>query len=274
MTSSDASHEPRLSQSPDDALVAAPVVISDPGERNRENHLWADRLSINIGNIVAWIFPLLMFAIVSQVVLRRAGNNQAWLDDAQWWLYGFAMLAAFAYAITTESHVRVDILHQSFSDTKKARIEVFALGWFLLPFLAIMIDIMIQYAYASFIAGEGSDSPNGLHRLYLLKISLPVLFILACLAAWSAMKRNFAKLGPPKLWKLILAALPFCVFASERIAYHSLYRYISVTQPDLPSRKIPKEPLMEHSLTIGLVLLLFVFIVALARRHLPYTYEG
>jgi len=180
----------------------------------RESHLWADRLSINIGNLVAWLFPILMIAIVSQVIMRKAGNNQAWLDDAQWWIYGFAMLAAFAYAITTESHVRVDILHQGFSLKKKARIEVFALGWLLLPFIAIMTDIMIQYAYASFLAKEGSDSPNGLHRLYLLKMSLPVLFALAALAAWSAMKRNFTKLGLPKLWKLMLAALPFCASLS------------------------------------------------------------
>jgi len=60
---------------------------------------------LNLGNCVAWIFPIIMLAIVAQVVLRKAGHNQAWLDDAQWWMYGFTVLTAFGYAITTESHV-------------------------------------------------------------------------------------------------------------------------------------------------------------------------
>ena len=114
------------------------LAVSDPGEVGREHHGKIDRLMINVGNVVAWAFPLLMLAIVAQVFLRGAGHNQAWLDDLQWWIYGFAMLTGFGYAITTNSHVRVDILHQHFSPEKKARIEVAALGWLLAPFIALM----------------------------------------------------------------------------------------------------------------------------------------
>jgi len=264
MSPSDSSTVPSAAVVPDEIVV--PDILADPGERNRAQHNWADRLTINTGNVVAWIFPLLMFAIIAQVVLRKNGHNQAWLDDAQWWLYGFAMLTAFAYAITTESHVRVDIFHQNFSARKKARVEVFALGWLLLPFIAIMTDIMIQYAWTSFVAKEGSDSPNGLHRLYLLKMCMPVLFGLAMLAGWAAMKRNFAQISTPQLWKLLLAALPFCVFAAERLCYHGLWWYIRLTDPDIKSRRIPKEPLMDYSLWLGLALLVIVFIISVVRR--------
>ena len=89
------------------------IAINDPGDVDREHHGWPDRLMINVGNVVAWLFPLLMVGIVAQVILRQSGVNQAWLDDAQWWVYGFAMLTGFAYAITTQRHVRVDILHQN-----------------------------------------------------------------------------------------------------------------------------------------------------------------
>jgi len=247
--------------------ITAPVVISDPGERNREAHSWVDRMVINIGNTIAWIFPILMVAIVSQVFMRKAGHNQAWLDDGQWWLYGFAMLGAFGYAITTESHVRVDLFHQNFSEKKKARIEVFALGWLLLPFIAMMTDILMHYSWASFVAKEGSDSPNGLHRLYLLKLSLPVLFTIAGIAAWAALKRNFAKLGTPHLWKLILCSLPFCIFVFERIAYNALYWYVRISQPDIKPRRIAKEPIMENSLWIGLVALAIVFVLVFVGRR-------
>ena len=113
------------------------TAITDPGERDRDVHLWGDRLMVNLGNIAAWLFPILMSAIVVQVFMRKAGFNQAWLDDAQWWMYGAALLTGFGYAITTDSHVRVDIFHEKFTPAKKARIEVFGLGWLLLPFLAL-----------------------------------------------------------------------------------------------------------------------------------------
>lgn len=249
------------------AEIVAPVVISDPSERDKEFHNWADRLMLNFGNLVAWIFPLLMIAIVSQVIMRKMGFNQAWLDDGQWWLYGFAMLTGFGYAITTESHVRVDILHQSFSTTKKAKLEVFALGWLLLPFIAMMTDILIQYSWASFVAKEGSDSPNGLHRLYLLKMSLPVLFALAALAAWAVMKRNYAKFGVPHAWKLMLCSLPFCGFVFERLAHTGLYTYVRITNPEIAHRRVSKEPIMENSLWIGLAALAIVLLIVYLSRN-------
>ena len=242
--------------------------ISDPGDRNRENHLWGDRFVIGIGNIAAWLFPVLMIAIVSQVFLRKAGVNQAWLDDAQWWLYGSALLAGFGYAITTDSHVRVDIFHEHFSDKKKARIEIFGLGWLLLPFLAVMTDILIHYSYSSFLAREGSDSPNGLHMLYLLKMLLPLLFVVAMMATWFALKRNFMVLTTPKLWHMLLGALPAAWFIAERMAHNGLWWFVRLTNPELNPRRINREVIMEHTHWYGLaiVIALIALSIVMARR--------
>ncbi|MEO0828971.1 MAG: hypothetical protein AAFY03_00740, partial [Pseudomonadota bacterium] len=105
------------------------VQLYDPGEENRAEHNRGDRLIVGISNAIAWVFPLLMLAICTQVVLRTVGRyqdslvgiplleglsligNQAWLDDLQWWMYGFACLDGVAYAVTTNSHVRVDIFY-------------------------------------------------------------------------------------------------------------------------------------------------------------------
>jgi len=40
--------------------VNASIAISDPGERLRSEHYRLDRFVIGIGNLVAWIFPILM----------------------------------------------------------------------------------------------------------------------------------------------------------------------------------------------------------------------
>jgi len=236
------------------------VAISVPGEKLRDEHYLIDRLVIGIANTVAWIFPILMLAIVAQVTMRKLGFNQAWLDDAQWWMYGFAMITAFGYAITTDSHVRVDIFHQNYSVTKKAKLELFAIGWLLLPFIAMMIDIMSQYAWASWIAKEGSDSPNGLHRLYLLKLSLPVLLVVAALAGLSMIRRNLNKFTQPTLLKCVFCAFPFFWFVFDRVVFHVFYWYIHISQPDLNTRRIPKEPLMEQTTITAIALLLLLII--------------
>lgn len=247
--------------------VDAVLAITDPGEVNRDQHGVLDRLMINVGNVVAWAFPLLMVAIVAQVFLRGNGHNQAWLDDAQWWIYGFAMLAAFGYAITTSSHVRVDILHEHYSTEKKARIEVFALGWLLLPFIGIMLDVLFHYAWSSVIAGEGSDSPNGLHRLYLLKASLPFLFLLAGLAAYAAMIRNLKVFGPVNLHRIIIAMLPMAIFMAWRLVVYILYWFVYLTNNDIKARRILREPIFDYALLMAAALIAALFVIGYLRNR-------
>lgn len=239
------------------------AAISDPGERDRETHLWGDRLMVNVGNVAAWLFPVLIIAIVTQVFLRKAGHNQAWLDDAQWWIYGTALLTGFGYAITTNSHVRVDIFHANYSPEKKAKVELFALGWCLLPFLVMMTDIMIHYAYASWRSGEGSDSPNGLHMLYLLKILLPFLFAAAITASFAAIHRNLAVLTKPKLWGILIAAFPTVWFAAERGIFYILWWVTRLSNPDLNPRRIGKEPLLQDTMWYGLALIVILAVASL-----------
>lgn len=254
-----------------DITIDQVVAVSDPGEKDRDQQTWADRLIVHVGNIVAWLFPLLMVAICTQVVIRKMGNNQAWLDDAQWWIYGFAMTVGFAYAITTQSHVRVDILHQHFTRKKRSRIEVIGLGWFLLPFLLIMTDILFHYGWSSVLAGEGSDSPNGLHRLYLLKMSLPLLFILASIATISMAIRHLAGFAPVRLWSVLLAILPGALFLGERLSFYVLYWITRFSKPDLNPRRITKEPIFEWTMWYGIaiVVALILLSLVLSRRNAP-----
>ncbi len=138
-----------MEKSDEIVTAAETVAITDPGEVDKDQHSRGDRLVIQIGNVFAWIFPLLMVAICAQVVLRGAGMNQAWLDDFQWWLYGSAVLIGIAYAVTTDSHVRVDILFENFPEKKKLRTNVFAVAWLFLPFVILCWDVTLGYALTS-----------------------------------------------------------------------------------------------------------------------------
>ena len=243
------------------------LAISDPGEKNRDQHTKIDRLMINVGNVVAWAFPLLMLAIVAQVFLRGAGFNQAWLDDFQWWVYGFAMLTAFGYAITTNSHVRVDILHQNFSPEKKARIETAAIGWLLLPFIALMTDVMFPYALQSVVADEGSSSPNGLHNVWILKVSLVVLFVLAWFAAYAAFCRNLAVISRVDLAAQLMWLFPTAVFMMWRAVHYVAWWAVRLTNDEIRPRRISREPFFDYTLTIAFVLVVALIIFALVMRR-------
>ena len=237
------------------------------GDENNQDTIF-DRLVVFVSSVTGWLFPILMIAITTQVVMRKLGHNQAWLDDAQWWIYGFAMTVGFSYAITTQSHVRVDILHQNFSAPKKAKIEVFGLGWLLMPFLIIMADVLFHYGWASFMAGEGSSSANGLHKLYLLKLSLPLLFVLAILASMSMMRRHLMVFAEARLWTFLIGMFPAAWFLAERVSYYVLWWAIRLTNSEIEARRISDEPIITHAIWYGLIIIFVAIIISfgLSRR--------
>jgi len=204
------------------------VAVSDPGEIDRAEHNRGDRFVVQLSNIVAWLFPILMVAITAQVILRNSGMNQAWLDDLQWWLYGAAVLMGVGYAVTTDSHVRVDILYDNFPSEKKTRVNIFAIGWLFLPFIILSWDVTYDYAMTSLRADEGSSSPNGLHNLWIIKIFMNWSFIFIAIACWSALVRNVARLNPPKLWRVLWAGFPGLFLTVNLIIYYGLFELMSL----------------------------------------------
>ena len=245
-----------MSGNDDTSIEQSAAVSSDPGARDRDEQKFIDRMVVQLANATAWLFPILMIAICTQVVIRKMGNNQAWLDDAQWWIYGFAMTVGFVYAITTQSHVRVDILHSGFSEKKQARIEVFGLGWLLLPFLAMMTDILLHYGWASVLVSEGSDSPNGLHRLYLLKMSMPFIFALAVLAGISMLTRHLARFARLRFWTMLIAMFPAAWFIAERMCYYILWWMIRLSSSELKPRQVSKSSLLDYAIWVGLAIVI------------------
>lgn len=197
------------------------VAISDPGEVGRAEHLLGDRAIVRISNVFAWIFPILMVAICSQVILRQLGFNQAWLDDLQWWLYGAAVLIGVGYAVTTNSHVRVDIFYDNYPPEKQRRTDIFALAWLFLPFVILCWDVTLDYALTSIAAREGSSSPNGLHGLYLLKTFMNVSFIFIAAATWFAYVRALSRLTRPLWWRKLLWAFPSVAFVVNLVVYYT-----------------------------------------------------
>ena len=229
------------------------AAVTDPGEVGKEHHNRGDRITIAISNLFAWLFPILMAIICTQVVLRTLGRagigpgNQAWMDDLQWWLYGAAVLVGIGYAVTTNSHVRVDIFYDGFSDRKKRKYDIFALAWLFLPFIILCWDVTFHYAVASVASDEGSSSPNGLHNLWILKVFMIVAFVLIGFAAWSAYTRYLSQITEVTLFKKLFYAFPTTMFLINLAVFYVLWWAEYLTSPaDTNARQVGRHPLFDE----------------------------
>ena len=137
-----------------------------------------------IGHVVMWASVLLMGAIFSQVALRYLFNqNYPKLDEIQWHFYGLVTMIGISYALVTDSHVRVDILHMNLSRRTQRLIEVLGILTLLVPFIYLMIDQGYDYFYDSFRVNESSDSPTGLPARWAFKAIIPISYVLLGVAA-------------------------------------------------------------------------------------------
>ncbi|PSL15708.1 TRAP transporter large permease subunit [Shimia abyssi] len=137
-----------------------------------------------VGHVVMWANILLVAAIFSQVALRYLfSQNYPKLDEIQWHFYGIVTMIGISYALVTDSHVRVDVLHMQLSRRTQRIIEVCGILTLLVPFIYLMIDQGYDYFYESLRVNERSDSPTGLPGRWAFKSVIPISFVLLALAA-------------------------------------------------------------------------------------------
>lgn len=237
-------HDPNLDPPEGRADADATIAVSDTDDAARPPYGDGDRFVIAVSHLFAWLFPVLMCAICAQVFLRGLGANQAWLDDLQWWLYGAVVLVGIAYAVTTDSHVRVDIFYDGFAETKRRRIDIFALAWLFLPFLILAWDTTLPYALRSIIADEGSDSPNGLHNLWLLKSFVNIVFVFTAIATWCAYVRALSTIMRPSWWCRLAFAFPALAYACNLAIHYAALGLIKLATEAATAREASRHPFL------------------------------
>jgi TRAP-type mannitol/chloroaromatic compound transport system permease small subunit len=142
----------------------------------------------------AWINMLVMFTILVQVTLRYGFHaGEAWVDEFIWHLYAFFMFG-LSYAITTDSHIRVDIVHMKFTKKKQRIIEVLGIVFLIMPFTIIIFDHSIGWVHHSFMANEFSENTTGLPYRWVVKSLLPISLVLIFIASLSELIKNIVLL--------------------------------------------------------------------------------
>ena len=127
---------------------------------------------------------LLIAVIVVQVVMRYGFNSGLVpLEELMWHFYAVAFMFGLAYAITQDTHIRVDLVHMKLPRPAQHIIEILGILLLLMPFLWIILHHSLEWVAESFRLDETSTSPQGLSHRWIIKSVIPLSFVLMFLAA-------------------------------------------------------------------------------------------
>jgi TRAP-type mannitol/chloroaromatic compound transport system permease small subunit len=150
----------------------------------------------SIGHVVMWTNGTLILVIILQVILRYGfGHGLVVLEELQWHFYALGIMFGASYAMMTDSHIRVDIIHARLSGKWKKRWDLFGIIFLLLPFLIIVFYQSLDFVYESWRVNERSDAPMGLPWRWAIKSVIPVTFGLLLVATVSRAVRIIHSLG-------------------------------------------------------------------------------
>ena len=154
-----------------------------------------DSIIMRIGHVVMWSNGILIFIIILQVILRYGfGKGLVVLEELQWHLYAIGIMFGASYALVSDSHIRVDIVHSTLSYKWKLRWDLFGIVFLLLPFVFIIFHQSLDFIGESWRVNEHSDAPMGLPWRWAIKGVIPVSFALLGIATVSRAFRIITQL--------------------------------------------------------------------------------
>jgi TRAP-type mannitol/chloroaromatic compound transport system permease small subunit len=154
-----------------------------------------DRFSDWSGKTLRWLTLAMVLVASFNALARYAGKfmgstlSSNTYIELQWYLFSLLFLLGGAYALRTNSHVRVDVLFSRLSDRGKAWIDLTGTILLLIPFCLLMLWVSWPAVYNSWAVLEGSPDPGGLPR-YLIKTAIPVAFLALLAQGFSLLIRS------------------------------------------------------------------------------------
>lgn len=149
-----------------------------------------DRLLVKVGQWASWLWLLLLFIIVINVILRYVfGEGRIEFEEIQWHIYATGFLLGLGYAYQKDAHIRVDVIHERLSPRTRAWIDLYGIALLLLPFIGVILIHCWPFVLHSYHLGEVSQAPGGLPYRWAIKATLPLGFCFLLLAVLSRLSR-------------------------------------------------------------------------------------
>ena len=137
-----------------------------------------------IAEAAAWLNVALIAVIMIQVVMRYGFNRGLVpLEELMWHLYAVAFMFGMAYAVTNDSHIRVDIVHMALPKRTQHIFEILGILFLLMPFLWIVFDHSVDWVAQAYRVNESSANPTGLPYRWIIKSVVPATMVLIFIAA-------------------------------------------------------------------------------------------
>jgi TRAP-type mannitol/chloroaromatic compound transport system permease small subunit len=164
-----------------------------------------NRVLERIARVFGWLFLALVAVICWYVLTRKLGFQipgfgSTPIQELEWHLHGALFLSWLGYAYVRNTHVRIDVFTHNKTPRQQAKLELFGLLAFAIPYCLVATYFAFRFAETSFLQNEGSDAPNGLHYRWIIKSCLFLGLVLLDAAVASVLFRKIVELfGPPDL---------------------------------------------------------------------------
>jgi TRAP-type mannitol/chloroaromatic compound transport system permease small subunit len=151
-----------------------------------------DRLNELVGRWVAWLVLAAVLISAANAIVRKLFNtsSNAFLE-IQWYLFAGVFLLAAGYTLMRQEHVKIDVISGRFSKRTQIAIDLFGLLFFLLPFVAVVLDLVMPLVVRAYESGEMSQNAGGLIR-WPVYVLLPIGLVLLGLQGISEFIKRIA----------------------------------------------------------------------------------
>lgn len=148
-----------------------------------------------IGKIGAWLAIPLIGIIIFDIISRRffvLGSIK--LQEMEWHLHAALFLLALGYAYLKNSHVRIEVIRESFGTKLKSILEILGVLIFVLPYTGLIIYFGLDFVSRSYQINEVSAALTGLSHRWIIKSFIPLGMGFLWLAGISVLLRNIVYL--------------------------------------------------------------------------------
>ena len=149
----------------------------------------------NIGKIFMWSNVILIVLILGAVFMRYVLKFRTIeIGELQWHFYMVGFMVGLSYAVTTDTHMGMDLVYEKLSKKKQLWMDTLGIIILLLPFACLVFYQSLEFVHDAWIINERSNNDMGLPYRWLIKSVIPVSFGLLILAAVSRLLRNIIAL--------------------------------------------------------------------------------
>ncbi len=135
---------------------------------------FADTLSTSMGKAFSWCIVILMGGTCYEVIMAYAFNAPTlWNFDFSLQMYGAIFMMAGAYTLSTEAHVRGDVIYRLFPTRVQGWIDLILYFIFFFPGVIALAFYGYEYAAKAWMVKENQLNYNGIFGV-IIRIAILV----------------------------------------------------------------------------------------------------